>query len=131
MSQLKDASFAALRRVAVSVLLLGALLSGSAGPLTSGVATRLACHCPVPMSCCHSGMCAMDGAHGGGQALSSCESSSHDGLPVPALILAIVPVRFALAIPSNGSNAALFAVVHPIEASLSSDSPPPRRSLFS
>ena len=131
MSQVKDASLAAVRRVAVAVLLLGALLSGSAGPLATRIATRVACHCPVPMSCCQSDMCTMDGAHGGESMLSSCERSSRDGLPAPALILAIVPARFALTTPSNGSNAALFATVRPPGAFLSTDCPPPRPFLFS
>jgi len=133
MSQLKDASRAAVRRVAVAVLLLGALLSGSAGPLATGVAARVACHCPVPMHCCQSDMCTMDGdpVRGGGPVLSSCERSSRDVLPVPALMQAIVPARFALTTPSNGSNAALFATVRPLGASLSTDSPPPRTFLLS
>jgi hypothetical protein len=133
MPQVRDASLPAVRRVAVAVFLLGALLSGSAGPLTAGFAARAACHCPVPMHCCQSDMCAMDGgpAHGARTLLASCERSSRDGFPAMALILAIVPARFSLATSSNGSNASLFAFVRPPDALLSTDRPPPRSSVFS
>lgn len=133
MSQIKDAVPPAARRAAVAVLLFGALLSGSAGPLTAGIAARVGCHCPVPMACCHSDLCTMDedAARGGGPVLSSCASSSRVGLPVPALLLAIVPARFALTTISNGSNAALFEIVRPPDALLSTDLPPPRSLLFS
>lgn len=132
MSQVKKvAALPAMRRVAVAVFVLAALLSGTSGPLAAGIAARVNCRCPVPMSCCHSDMCTMGEHPGNGPSLSSCESPSREGLPVPALILAIVPSGFVPATSSNWSSAALLAVVRPADSPLSSDSPPPRSLLFS